>query len=73
MAITVSVPGSLRRNWNGASAPGNCTSFPAARKLSCWNLLGKITVPSPLASTLISVRWQSSFDLMVNTGRSLTL
>src|SRR6185436_14955409 len=64
MATTVSVPGSLRRNWKGAFEPGNCASFPAGRKLSCWNLLGKITVPSPFASTLISVRWQSSLDLM---------
>ena len=53
--------------------PRDCTSFPAARQLSYSNLFRKITVPSPLASTLISVRWQSSLDLMLNTGRSFTL
>src|SRR4029079_11402431 len=41
MATHASVSGSLRRNWKGAFEPGNCASFPAGRKLSCWNLLGE--------------------------------
>jgi len=70
-AVTVSVPGSAKRNWYGAPSPGNLKSCPALR----WFSAGLVRVEDGCSSLSVEsrmVRKQSCAAVIVNTGSSFT-